>query len=77
MCMLHVLPHTLCIHITYIYVCMYIRKYICVYCVYDCKWMSLPCCTVSAYVNVCIMCIHVNVCVAILCVYVCMYACMS
>ena len=36
--------------------------------------MSLPCCTVSAYVNVCIMCTHVNVCVAILCVYVCMYA---
>ena len=53
---------------------MYIRMYICMT---VCKCMSLPCHTVSAYVNVCIMYTHVNVCeFSILSLPVSMYACM-
>ena len=79
--MLHVL---LPVHSYYVHIRMYVQVYVCTMCVLLCKCMSLPCHTVSACVNVCIMhthlnvCImhtHLNVCVAILCLYVCMYVC--
>ena len=69
--MLHVL---LPVHSYYVHISMYVHVYVCTMCVLLCKCMSLPCHTVSACVNVCIMHTHLNVCVAILCLYVCMYA---